>query len=205
MKRKNIKPAVKNSFFVLYQRGIRIAVKLIGICGIGFGFYSVYRKLNISIAEAVTISICTTILATTAVIIIIYLIRLVYGYVVYLFNQRRILLSNNEIQMLNLHSTKEYVDYIEELLCGYYPKTEVLFLVLISAYNYFEKNNCNNEKIDLNEVFNCDNPNLDLNELTDFSVTNRITIKSYHEYRALVRILFNKEDLLNWFEHCRKK
>lgn len=201
MKRKNIKPAVKNSFFVLYQRGIRIVLKLIGICGIAFGFYTVYRKLNMSIAEATAISL----FATTTGIITIYVIHLVYFYFVYLFNQRRIPLSNNEIQMLNLHSTKEYVKYIEELLCGYYPKTEVLFLLLISAYNYFEKNNCNNEKLDLNEVFYCDNPNLDLNELTDFSVTNRITIKSYREYRALVRILFDEEGLLNWFEHCKRK
>ena len=50
-------------------------------------------------------------------------------------------------------------------------------------------------KLDLNQIFDCDNPNLDLNELSDFSVTNKITIKSKKKYKLLVKIVFDKESL----------
>lgn len=191
MKKKNIKPEIKNSFFILYKDDIRFVIEVMGICGISFWIYSVYLKLNMSVAQAAARTLMTIVIG----IIILYAIRFVYFYVEYLMNQRRIPLSDNEIQALNLNNIEEYIEYLGELLNHFYPKGEVFFLLLIATYNYFEKDNCKHEKLDLNQIFDCDNPNLDLNELSDFSVTNKITIKSKKKYKFLVKIVFDKESL----------
>lgn len=195
MKKKNIKPEIKNSFFILYKDDIRFVIEVMGICGISFWIYSVYLKLNMSVAQAAARTLMTIVIG----IIILYAIRFVYFYIEYLLNQRRIPLSDNEIQTLNLNNTKEYAEYLEELLNGFYPKKEVFNLLLIAAYNYFEKNNCKHEKLDLNQIFDCDNPNLDLNELSNFSITNKITVKSAEKYILLVLIVFGKED--SWLSY----
>ena len=105
MKKKNIKPEIKNSFFILYKDDIRFVIEVMGICGISFWIYSVYLKLNMSVAQAAARTLMTIVIG----IIILYAIRFVYFYVEYLMNQRRIPLSDNEIQALNLNNIEEYI------------------------------------------------------------------------------------------------
>lgn len=190
MNKKNIKPEIKNSFYILYKHEINCVLAAMGVCGISFGIYGLYLKLNMPIGQAALVTLMT--IATGSMIL--FVIFFACYYIEYLLNQRRIPLSDNEIQTLNLNNTKEYAEYLEELLNGFYPKKEVFNLLLIAAYNYFEKNNCKHEKLDLNQIFDCDNPNLDLNELSNFSITNKITVKSAEKYILLVLIVFGKED-----------
>ena len=167
MKKKNIKPEKESCailidatapYCIAYKPNLAFYESM-GICGISFWIYSVYLKLNMSVAQAAARTLMTIVIG----IIILYAIRFVYFYVEYLMNQRRIPLSDNEIQALNLNNIEEYIEYLGELLNHFYPKGEVFFLLLIATYNYFEKDNCKHEKLDLNQIFNCDNRNLDLN------------------------------------------
>lgn len=187
------KPQIKNSFYKLYKKIIDKILKfsgcLTGSILTGLLFVWIGKILHLKWQEAL-LAFC---LLLAGAIILYYFISASSDFIVFILNQRRMPLSEEELKEFQFTNTSEYAQYLQGFLRGFNPREDLYIRIIITSALYFTKDKFHNLAA-LKTI-------CEFNEYKISDISNEIKILNQEKYASLVNQLFKD----TWLDPKRMK